>query len=220
VRYGGRWLSTDVRIGARLLLKDRWFTLSAVFTLALGIAATNTVFTVVNAVLLRPLPFAAADRLVDLGEVSGSAAVCDSNGGRAPGFRALGPTVHGLAFFGLCGPGAGPGHRRTVAVTAYAAVQRTREIGVRMALGAQARDVWWAITSRGVRQVAVGLSLGIAGGLAVSRILPAQLSGASGSDPLTFAAVAGLLVTVALIATSLPARSAVKLDPMAALRSQ
>jgi predicted permease len=106
------------------------------------------------------------------------------------------------------------------AVTAYAAAQRTKEIGLRMALGAQDRDVWWTVTSRAVRQVALGAILGIGGGVAVSRILPAELSGTSGADPVTFAAVAGLLVAVALVASSLPARRAVKLDPMAALRSE
>jgi predicted permease len=106
------------------------------------------------------------------------------------------------------------------AVTAYAAAQRRKEIGLRMALGARARDIWWAVTSRAVRQLGTGLFLGVAGGVAVSRILPAQLSGASGSDPATFCAVSGLLVAVALIATSLPARSAVRLDPMAALRRE
>jgi ABC-type antimicrobial peptide transport system permease subunit len=106
------------------------------------------------------------------------------------------------------------------AVTAYAATQRTRELGLRMALGAQARDVWWTVTSRAVRQVAAGSALGVGGGVAVSRILPSELSGMSGSDPLTFSVVAGLLVVVALIASSLPARSAVKLDPMTALRSE
>src|SRR5688572_26694856 len=60
----------ELRVAARRLLTDRWFTLAAVLALALGIAATNTVFTVLNAVLLRPLPVTEAERLVDLGEVS------------------------------------------------------------------------------------------------------------------------------------------------------
>lgn len=68
-----RWLddaSRDVRFGARLLLKDRWFTLAAVLVLALGIASTNTVFTLVNGILLRDLPFADPDRVVQMGRIS------------------------------------------------------------------------------------------------------------------------------------------------------
>src|SRR5258706_10239007 len=60
----------DVRFAPRLLLKDRWFTLAAVFTLALGIGASNTVFTMVNGVLLRDMPFDAPDRIVEFGKVS------------------------------------------------------------------------------------------------------------------------------------------------------
>jgi predicted permease len=105
------------------------------------------------------------------------------------------------------------------AVTAYAASQRTKELGLRLALGALARDVWWTVVERAVKQVAVGLTLGIAGGVAVSRILPAQLTGAVGTDPLTFAAVAAVLVIAALVASSLPARRAMRLDPVAALRA-
>jgi putative ABC transport system permease protein len=106
------------------------------------------------------------------------------------------------------------------AVTAYAASQRTRELGLRLALGAPARDVWWTVVHRAVRQVAVGLTLGIAGGVAISRILPAQLTGAVGTDPLTFGAVAVVLVLAAMVASSLPARRAVRLDPVAALRAE
>jgi predicted permease len=106
------------------------------------------------------------------------------------------------------------------AVTTYAASRRTKEIGVRMALGAQARDVWWTVTATAARQVSTGLALGIGGGVAISRVLPAQLTGASGSDPATFVAVAGLLVVVAFAAAALPARRAVRLDPMVALRTE
>lgn len=106
------------------------------------------------------------------------------------------------------------------AVTAYAASQRTRELGLRLALGAPARDVWWSVVHRAVRQVAVGLALGLAGGVAISRILPSQLTGTVGTDPLTFGAVAVVLVLAALAASSLPARRAMRLDPVAALRAE
>jgi putative ABC transport system permease protein len=105
------------------------------------------------------------------------------------------------------------------AVTAYTVSQRTREIGLRVALGAQRADVWKTVTAGALRQLAIGLLLGIGGGVAISRVLPSDLTGTAGSDPLTFAAVAALLVAAALIASSLPVRRALKLDPMTALRT-
>jgi putative ABC transport system permease protein len=106
------------------------------------------------------------------------------------------------------------------AVTAYSVAQRTREIGVRMALGAQARQVWWLVTRRASGQLAVGLLLGVAGAVAVSRVLPAILAGTVGTDPLTIAIVSGLLVGVAVVACLIPARRATRLDPVTALRSE
>jgi putative ABC transport system permease protein len=106
------------------------------------------------------------------------------------------------------------------AVTAYAASTRTREIALRVALGARSSDVWRTVTAGAARQAAAGLLIGIAGGVAISRILPSQLTGAVGSDPLTFAAAAVLLVIACLIAASVPARRALKLDPMTALRTE
>ena len=106
------------------------------------------------------------------------------------------------------------------AVTAYAAMQRTKEIGVRMALGAQASHVWWLVTRNAATQLTVGLLLGGCGAVAISRALPGQLAGASGSDPFTLVAVAGLLVTVALVACAIPARRALRLNPVVAMRSE
>jgi predicted permease len=106
------------------------------------------------------------------------------------------------------------------AVTAYAASLRRREIALRIALGARAIDVWQTVTASAVRQLAIGLLLGIAGGVAISRVLPAQLTGAAGSDPATFAVTAALLVLASLVAASLPARRALKVDSMALLRME
>ena len=104
------------------------------------------------------------------------------------------------------------------AVTAYTAVARTREIGIRMALGAVTADVVWLVTRRAATQLTFGLALGLAGGVAVARALPSELAGVSGADPGTFVAVAMLLVAVALVAALVPARRAIRLDPVAALR--
>jgi putative ABC transport system permease protein len=112
-----------------------------------------------------------------------------------------------LAGFGLYG------------VMAYSVAQRHREIGIRMALGAQAADVRALVVSQALRLGAAGLGMGIAGALAVTRVLDSLLFGVSASDPLTFAAVSAALLTVLLLAAYLPARRATRVDPIVALRA-
>jgi ABC-type antimicrobial peptide transport system permease subunit len=104
-------------------------------------------------------------------------------------------------------------------VIAYIAAQRTREIGVRMALGAQASDVRRLFLGHGLKLVAVGLVLGVAAALALTRLMSTLLFGVGPMDPVTYAVVSGVLGTVALIATYLPARRASRIDPIVALRT-
>jgi hypothetical protein len=106
------------------------------------------------------------------------------------------------------------------AVTAYAVSHRMREIGVRIALGADARRVWWAVTSATLRQLAIGVVLGGAGAAAVSTVLPASLFGSEGLDPLLLASIAAVLVASGLTATAVPARRALRVDPMTTLRAE
>ncbi len=103
-------------------------------------------------------------------------------------------------------------------VLAYVVAQRTHEIGIRMALGAQRRDVLRLVVGQGMRAVLIGVALGIAAALALSRLLSQLLYGVGDKDPVTFAAVAILLTLVALFACYIPARRAMKVDPMVALR--
>ncbi len=103
-------------------------------------------------------------------------------------------------------------------VMAYSVRQRTQEIGVRMALGAQAADVLRLVTGHGLRLMAVGLVLGFAGALALTRLLQTNLEGISPRDPLSFSVVALVLLGAGLIACYLPARAAMRLDPVEALR--
>jgi putative ABC transport system permease protein len=105
-------------------------------------------------------------------------------------------------------------------VLAYFVAQRTREIGVRLALGAQTRDVMSMVMRQGMRLTLFGIGIGLIGGYALARLMKSLLFGVSAADPLTFAAVAALLASVAMAACYIPARRAMKVDPVVALRSE
>jgi len=103
-------------------------------------------------------------------------------------------------------------------VMAYSVSRRTREIGVRIALGAGPGDVLRMILSQGLRTIFIGVAIGIAGSLALTRAVQSLLFGVTATDPLTFGGVTLLLVAAALLACYIPARRATKVDPMVALR--
>ena len=103
-------------------------------------------------------------------------------------------------------------------VIAYTVSHHTREIGIRMALGAQGRDVLKLIVGKGLLLTLIGIGLGLLGALAITRVMQSLLFGISATDGVTFTAVALMLTVVGLLAAAIPARRATKVDPLVALR--
>jgi putative ABC transport system permease protein len=106
------------------------------------------------------------------------------------------------------------------AVTAYSVTQRTAEIGIRMALGAQPPQVMWLVLRRALVQLAIGLPIGIAGAFGVGRLLQTVLAQTSTRDPVTVGAIAAVMIVVSMNACFWPARRATRLDPVRALRDE
>ena len=105
-------------------------------------------------------------------------------------------------------------------VMTYTVARRRREIGVRMALGASRAQVFRSVLGQGLATTAIGVAAGILAALGLTRTIESLLFGVTATDPLTFAAVAGLLALVAILACYLPARRATHADPMEALRQE
>jgi putative ABC transport system permease protein len=120
----------------------------------------------------------------------------------------FGAVALGLAVVGIFG------------VVSYVAAQRTHEMGVRMALGAQRREILQLMVLQGMRPVAIGMAVGVLGAAALSRFIATLLFGVAPLDPLTFFVVLVLLTTVGLVACWLPARRATRADPLTALRAE
>jgi len=108
----------------------------------------------------------------------------------------------------------------TYGLIAYAVAQRTREIGIRMALGAKPRIIVGEILTRGMKLAGLGVGLGFIGALALTRVIRGMLAGVSANDPISFGVSAGLLLLGAVLACVLPARRASRVDPVVALRAE
>jgi putative ABC transport system permease protein len=121
---------------------------------------------------------------------------------------ALGGVALLLALIGIYG------------VTAYGVAQRTREIGIRIALGSTQRDVLAMIVRQGLRVGGIGVAIGVAGAIIVTRLLEGLLYGVSGSDPVALGAAGAVLLGAALLASWVPARRASRVNPMVALRQE
>jgi ABC-type antimicrobial peptide transport system permease subunit len=103
-------------------------------------------------------------------------------------------------------------------VVSYTVAQRTREIGIRMALGARREGVLRLVVRQGVAPVAIGVVAGLVAALGATRLMRGLLYGVSAADPITYVAVALFLAVIALVATYIPARRATRVDPLVALR--
>jgi FtsX-like permease family protein len=227
-------VAQDIRYAARTFRRAPGFTIAAVVTLALGIGATTAIFSIIDGVLVRGLPYRDADRVVDIWETS------DNGGYRLPSY----PTfkdwrrqsqswsdafeemayVKGAAaiYVGDKGPEQLLASFVSPAigmygVIAYGVAQRTREMGVRMALGASDRRILGLILGEGVRLAAVGAVLGLAAA-ASTRLIRSLLFETTPADPMTFIVTPLVLAGVALLATYIPARRATRLDPTLAIR--
>jgi putative ABC transport system permease protein len=104
------------------------------------------------------------------------------------------------------------------AMMAYSVNQRRQEIGMRMALGASARNILYLVLTQGMRQLAIGLVIGLAAAFGLARVLTRLLVHVAPTDPTTFVSISAILLTVGIFACWLPARSAMKVDPVIALR--
>ncbi|HEY9449334.1 MAG TPA: FtsX-like permease family protein, partial [Gemmatimonadaceae bacterium] len=105
-------------------------------------------------------------------------------------------------------------------VVAYAVTQRTRELGIRLALGAETRDIYRVVIRQGMSLMIVGVTIGIAVALLLTRLVRGLLFGVSPADPLTLGVVVAILTVVALLASYVPARRATRVDPLVALHEE
>jgi len=131
----------------------------------------------------------------------------------APKFRTS--LMAGFALIALCLAMAG-----VYGVMAYSVIQKTSEIGLRIALGANGNAILWMIVRQGLALVAAGIGLGLGASLAATRLVRSLLFETSPNDPVTYGAVIAALVLIALAACSVPALRAVRVDPMVALRQE
>ena len=219
----------------RMLSTKPWFSITVIGTLALGIAGNSAVFSVFNSLFLRPLPFVELERLLDLDETASQwnlVHVGVSNPDLYQGRTSVQTMVDKLdgslwtrqAYSWLFGVFAMVAISLGVAgiygTGSHGVAQRTREIGLRMALGARRDQVLAQVLLGGARTSTLGVTAGLLGALGATNWLRSLLFGVNSRDPLIYASVVLGILSVALLASTVPARRAAKVDPVVALRSE
>lgn len=247
----------DLRFGARLLIKSPGFTAVAVLSLGLGIGANTAIFSMINSVLIKALPYPQAEQLVRVWETLPGGGRGSVSAGAFQDWRAhssklahvalykdvrlnltgsgtpehvtgLQVTTEFLSVLGVtpmlgrgfvAGEDAQGGNNR-VLILAHQFWQRTRELSIRLALGAQRRQIMRLVLASGMRPAIIGIVVGWAAAFALSRLVETLLFEINTHDPLVFIASMCLLGIVAALSIYLPARRAARLDPIVALRSE
>jgi hypothetical protein len=216
-------LFQDLRYGARMLLKRPGFTLIAMLTLALAIGADTAIFSMVNAVLLRQLPFAHPDQLCQIFSIRNASNrypfslpdFCD--------YRDQSRSVTLAAFAYWSGNLTGTGEPERIQGTRISS-NAFELLGVNAALGRtllpSTKDVLWFVIAQSMQPALIGIVFGLIAAFTLTRLMRGLLFGVSATDPPTFAAIALLLTLVALLAALVPARRATKVDPIIALKSE
>lgn len=187
---------SDVRHAVRSLRRARGFTAVAAGTLAASLALAVAVMAVVNAYLLRGLPYPESDRLFNVRSV-------------LPGQdfpQGLAALAVVLSLVGICG------------VIAYAVRQRGREIAIRMAVGAAGRDVLAMFLRQGAGVLACGLTLGVLAAIGLGRVLETELFGVQPAEPAVLATMTLVFALCGMAAIAWPAQTAAGMDPAAALK--
>jgi putative ABC transport system permease protein len=192
--------SPDIRFAVRSLRRASGFTLTAVLCLAGALGATTVMSGIVNTLFLQPPPgVRQAGQVLRLNIVRRTGAVL---------FTGFGLATLLLAALGLYG------------VVAYIVLQRTRDIGIRMALGADSARVVTSMMWQGLAPIGGGGAAGLLIAIVASRFLRSRLYGVTPADPATFAIVVTVLGAVAALACFVPARRAARVDPVIALRAE
>jgi hypothetical protein len=193
----------DADYAARRLRRAPGFTALAVITLGLGIGASTAIFSAVKPILLAALPYPDADRILVISDVGAGGEPLD-----VTLFEAFGLVALFLAATGIYG------------VLSGSVTERTREIGLRAALGASRSNVVGLVIRQALTVVSLGMASGLAAAAAASPLVTTLLFGVSPLDPVTYAGVTTLLLTVAGVACSVPAWRAARVEPATALRAQ
>jgi ABC-type antimicrobial peptide transport system permease subunit len=220
----------DLRYAVRMLVRTPGITFAVLLSLGLGIGANVTIFSWVRAVLLEPFPgVREQSRLVMVtarrhGGFATSLSYPDYVDMRVMTMKQWmdWPTISQRlagtllsAFGGLAMLLAAVG---LYAVMSFAVSQRTREVGIRMALGARPADVWWMVLRYGITLAVIGIAIGLAGALLLMPQMSTLLIGVGPRDVATLAVVSALLSLTAVIASLIPAQRASRVDPIIALR--